>query len=363
MRTRADLKRFVKFVWRIYRGDPNWVPPFIADEVELLSPDSVFFEHADGIVLMAERDGEPVGRIAALIDRESAEKDVGTVGYFEAIDDESVARALFERAEEWLVERGMRRARGPISPSLMLGPVGVLVDGDWGRPTIMMPYNPDYYPHLYEACGYEKGRDLYAYWGTIADAKTEGCRDRMREFEADGFRFRPAELKEFTRDVELLAGIHNRAYSAMGHYAYSPVTPNESKYIAKHFKDIIDCRVFIFVERHDKVVGACVGIPDVSEMLQKLDGRLGPIRLIRALLAKRRVDTVRLADFAVEPSEQRRHLGTTVGHYLLECAREAGYARAEYSWILEDNVPSRAATEATGGQIARTYRVYEKELG
>src|SRR4051812_2156638 len=85
-------KRFLTLPWKVYRGDPDWVPPMIADDRDVLTPGGVFFEHAEGVLFLAERDGQPVGRIMAAHDHESHEKDVGIIGFFECIDDETVAR-------------------------------------------------------------------------------------------------------------------------------------------------------------------------------------------------------------------------------------------------------------------------------
>jgi GNAT superfamily N-acetyltransferase len=355
-------QRFLTFPWQVYRGDPDWVPPMIADDRDVLQPGGVFFEHADGALFLAERDGKPVGRIMAAFDHESTEKDVGIIGFFECFDDESVARALFERAEAWLRAKGLKRARGPISPSLLLGPIGILLEGR-GRPVILLPYNPPYYAKLYEACGWQKSKDLYAYIGKVADEGIDDALKRgMAALAKEGLTFRPLDKKKIVDEMRIFTDVHNKAYANMGHYAYTPCTPRESEFLAVHFKDILDPDLFIFVEKDGKAVGVAAGIPDASEMMQKLNGKLGPIRLIKALLAQRRIKTVRIADFCVDPAANLKFLGTTVGAYLMHNARKKGYQTVEYSWILEDNVKSRKSAEHGGGKVYRTYRVYEKAL-
>ena len=124
-----DLDRFLRFPWKIYRSDPNWVPLLLSEQRDSLGSDSLFHEHGRFQLWLAERDGEVVGRIGAFIDDLLPEDGVGNVGFFEAIDDDSVARALFDEAEKWLADNGVKRIRGPISATLH-EIVGAYIEGE-----------------------------------------------------------------------------------------------------------------------------------------------------------------------------------------------------------------------------------------
>ncbi|RME21692.1 MAG: N-acetyltransferase, partial [Deltaproteobacteria bacterium] len=212
----AGRKRFVKMIWPIYRGDPRWVPPLIADRLEAIDPaKNPFYEHGEVQLFIAERDGEPVGRISAHLNHlhnEYHKDKTGFFGWFECIDDESVARALFERAEAWLRDRGCDRVLGPENFSVN-EEVGILAEDREGPPMIMCTYNPPYYPRLVEACGYEKAKDLYG-WAYEVGEVPEAPRQIAEAVEKHpGLVIRPADPKHMERDVRIVRDIFNSAWS------------------------------------------------------------------------------------------------------------------------------------------------------
>ena len=121
--TRRQLKSFIRLPWSIYRNDPAWVPPLLAERNDILNrKKNPFFEHAQAQYFLAEREGEVIGRISAHIDRlhnQTHQEQTGFFGFFESIDDPEVAKALFDAAAGWLKERGMKAIRGPFSFSIM----------------------------------------------------------------------------------------------------------------------------------------------------------------------------------------------------------------------------------------------------
>ena len=139
-----DLHRFVFFPWKLYRGDPNWVPPLIGDTKNMLRPAKhPFHRHADVALLLAHRNGELAGRIAAIVNHRHNEfhgEKTGFFGFFESVDDPAVSGALLEAASRWVGERGMERLRGPASFSTN-EECAMLVDGFDSPPSLMMPYN------------------------------------------------------------------------------------------------------------------------------------------------------------------------------------------------------------------------------
>ena len=129
VRSRRELKRFVKVPFALHRDSPQWVPPLIFERMQFLDRSkNPFFEHAEAEYFLAERDGEPVGRITAQVDERWDEYQGGSdgmFGFFESADDPEVAAALLDAAAEWLREQGpqadpradglhhQRRARAP----------------------------------------------------------------------------------------------------------------------------------------------------------------------------------------------------------------------------------------------------------
>ncbi len=162
----SDLKRFIRFPWKIYKGDRYWVPPILFERKAFFNRDhNPFFKHADVALWLAERNGRIVGTISSHVDKnfiDFHQEKTGQWGFFESVDDPEVAAALLEKAEDYLREKGMNRAIGPFNFTTN-HECGLLVDGFDGTPVVMMTYNPPYYEKLIEECSFTKAMDLYAY--------------------------------------------------------------------------------------------------------------------------------------------------------------------------------------------------------
>ena len=170
---RSGRRSFLAFPERLYKNDPAWVPPLLLDLKELLNPDKhPFHQHADVQYFLALQGKEVVGRIAAIVNHQYVSfhnEPIGFFGFFESIDDPSVASALLTTAEQWVAERGMTHIRGPMNFSTN-EVCGLLVDAFEHPPMLMMAYNLPYYAALIEHAGYTKAKDLLAY---LIDARMD----------------------------------------------------------------------------------------------------------------------------------------------------------------------------------------------
>jgi hypothetical protein len=170
--TKQGLMEFIKFPFKLYRGDPNWVPPLIEERRDFFDTQkNPFFEHARRQLFLARRGDELVGTIAAVVNDNHntfQNETMGSFGFFEAVNDQAVADALLEAAEAWARAQGMTVIRGPLNFSTN-DEIGTLVEGFDEPPMVMMTYNPRYYPALIEARGYAKAMDVYAYIVDLAE--------------------------------------------------------------------------------------------------------------------------------------------------------------------------------------------------
>ncbi|MCL7451794.1 MAG: GNAT family N-acetyltransferase, partial [Anaerolineae bacterium] len=164
--TEEQRRAFARFPWRVYRDNPNWVPPIFGDRLKLLDPKGhPFWEHAEQQLFLARRGQEIVGTISAHINHrhnEVYQDKVGFFGFFEVFQDQAAAEALLDTAADWLRERGMEAIRGPENPS-QNEEVGLLIDSYDSPPVILMTYNPPYYLDFVEGAGFDKAQDLYAW--------------------------------------------------------------------------------------------------------------------------------------------------------------------------------------------------------
>jgi hypothetical protein len=270
-RSKRDLSRFFDVADRVYRGDPNWVPPLRDDVAKVFSEKNPFFEHAEMALFVARRDGADVGRIAAILDREHnafhGEK-TAFFGFFESANDREVSDALFDTAATWGKERGMEVLRGPANPSLN-DEAGLLVEGYGSPPVIMMTYNPSYYAELIEAAGFRKAKDLIASWFDIGPeplARFTRINERLRRRNSD-IVVRKISKGGLNAELPRIREVYNDAWEK--NWGFVPMTAAEMDYMAKRLKPLLveDYLFLAEAKRPDgslEPVGSCSRCPTTT---------------------------------------------------------------------------------------------------
>ncbi len=369
IRTAAEIKRFILFPWKIYRGrnpSKNWVPPLIVGEKDSLDPKkNPFWAHAEWQHFLAYRDSRIVGRISAILDHNYVEfqkEKVAYLGFFEAIDDLEVARALFDAAAAWAKAKGMARIMGPMNPS----PdhiLGVLIDSFDIPPVIQMGYNLPYYPVLYESCGFRKEKDLYCYRMLAASLPMSDKIRRVAEIvqKKRKVSLRTIDMKKnFKAEVERIREVYNQAWER--NWGFVPWTREEFDFMANDLRLVADPRVVLLAEAEGRLIGVSIPLPDVNQILIKMNGRLLPFGIFRLLLGRKKVDVLRLAILGVTRDYHNQGIDALIVYETYRRGLEAGYRGAELSWIIEDNYPIRNLLENWGAEHYRTYRVYTRDL-
>ncbi len=366
VRGRGELKRFIRLPWRIYAGDPNWVPPLLADIRSVLDRRKhPYHQHADSEYFLAWRAGEVVGRIAATVNRrynEFHEERTGFFGFFECGRDEAVATALLRAAEEWLRAQGQERVLGPVSFSTNEeAPLGLLVDGSEHPPILMTGHNPPWYAELIEAGGYAKARDLVSFKLTNSAHPPERLARGVERLEQrEGIRVRPFEVRRFREEIESIKSIYNRSWER--NWGFVPMTDAEFDYAAKQFRPIMEPSLCLIAEVEGEPVGFSLVLPDYNQALRHLNGRLFPFGLFKLLWHRRKIDRVRILTLGLIPGYRRRGLDAMMYLRIFQASARLGYDWGEASWILEDNWEIRRGMERCGGQVYKRYRIFEKSL-
>jgi GNAT superfamily N-acetyltransferase len=333
-------------------------------ERERLSPKhNPFFQHADIEMFLARRNGEIVGRIAAIDDRlhnETHHDNVAMFGFFEAAD-EVAARALLEAAELWAAARGRAHLRGPINPALNES-AGLLIDGFDTDAMLLMPHNPPEYAAFIEAAGYRKIKDLFA-WLYATDRPIPPVAERLaaRVQARHGIHVRPLEMAEFARETEWLREVYCGAWE--NNWGFVPPTVDEFRRLAKELKPIFDRRGAVCAEIDGKPVACAIAIPDINQALKGTSGRLFPLALIRLLFRSRIIDQGRLLLLGVLPAYRGFGLPPLLMLQLHRQTVGTRYRRVEFSWVLEDNKDVNQPAEMIGATRYKTYRIYQKTLG
>jgi len=362
---RRDLKRFIRLPWDIYRSDPHWVPPLISEMKALLDKSKhPFFNHSTADFFLARRDGRCVGRIAAILNRNHNRfhnENTAFFGFFESINDDSVSTVLLDHVSEWARSREMEQLRGPMSYSTN-ETAGLLVEGFDCPPSVMMAHNPFYYPGLIEAAGFDKAMDLYA-WDRETDFALNPKIIRVAEKSLDRseVRVRTIDMKHFDKEAEIIRNIYNDAWS--DNWGFVPMTDAEFRHMAKSLKVIVDPRVVLIAEKNGEPVAFALSLPDINQVLKKINGRLFPLGLPLLLYHSRRLRRVRtLALGIVKRAQNWSGLGAALYFESFRRGIEAGYRSCEFSWTLERNDLINRSMELFEARIYKRYRVYQKKL-
>jgi hypothetical protein len=360
-----ELRAFMLLPWKIYHGDPHWVPPLLMDLKKLFNKEKYpFFQHSTADFFLARRDGEYVGRIAAILNNNHNnfhKERCAFFGFFESVNDPEVAAALFETAASRGRERGMTVLRGPMNYSTN-DPCGLLVDGFDSSPCILMTYNPRYYVDLIENAGLGKAMELYAWWMT----KEQGLNPKIvrvgeKVMSEEKVRVRNLNMKNFRGEVELVKKIYNDAWSE--NWGFVPMTDAEFEFLAKELKPVVDPRLVLFAEKDGEPVGFSLALPDFNQALKKVNGRLLPFGTLKLLYHARRIKHARV--MALGLVKKLKNISGIGAAFYLETFRRgtaAGFNTGEFSWTLENNTLINRGMKLLGARLYKRYRIYERPL-
>jgi GNAT superfamily N-acetyltransferase len=370
--TRHDMKRFVRFPWRVYAHTPQWVPPLLLERRQMLDPrKNPFFGHAEAQLFMARRGAHVVGTIAAFIDHRANERfqeQAGYFGFFEVLpDDSETAIALLQTAEQWAAQRGMQVLRGPQNFSHD-NDCGVLLDAYDQPPVLMTGYNPPAYRDYIEQAGYIKSSDWYAYTidrDTLGGGELRNLPPRLLRTmdiarKRSGVQIRPVRLRHFREELGRIQQVYNTAWRE--NQGFVPLDETEVTHLANSLRPIIDPDLILVAEAKGRVVAASITLPDLNQVLRRMNGRLLPLGWWHFLRRSRIIDTVRFFAMGIVPEYRHRGIEAAFYYDTFRNAVQKGYQRAELSLVVENNTMMHRSAEAFGARIYKTYRIYEKPL-
>jgi GNAT superfamily N-acetyltransferase len=364
VRTAADRKAFIELPYRLYKNDPNWVPPLRSDIATLIDPKRhPYHQHAKSELFLArDANGKVVGRIAAtrnMVHEETHNDHVGFFGFFEMERDPAIAQVLLGAARAWLADQGLTTMRGPASFSLN-EECGLLVEGFDTPPMVMMPHNPPWYAEMLEGAGLRKSKDLLAYLRDHVEPE-----QRLLDFERVATEryqvtIRKFDKSKFFEEIETIRTLYNEAWEA--NWGHVPMTEAEFNFIAKQMKPVADFDFVAFVYVRGELAGFALALPDLNQALKHMGGRLLPLGWAKGLWHGRHIDAVRVLTLGVLPKYRRTGAAEMLYLYLMRVAVRKRIKRAEFSWLLEDNYAIRTPMEKIGGRVYKRYRLYDQAL-
>jgi GNAT superfamily N-acetyltransferase len=364
-----EMNKFIRLPWKIYKNDEVWVAPIKSQYKHIFDKKrNPFFIHGDADFFIAEKNGEVVGRIAAITNRlhnETWKDKVGFFGFFECINDQDVANALIEAAAKHLKALGFDQLRGPASPSSNED-YGVLIDNFKSQHVLLSTYNAPYYYDLYQRAGLAGIKELYAikFPGLLIREKSGERLSKLRKavMERTGISFESLDMKKFKEAVTTFKGLFNEAWTTVNNHGWVPLTDAEFDVITGDLKQITDPDLVMLARVDGKVVGGVICLPDYNEIFRSWKGNIFPFHWIDMFTKKKKIKCLRIVILGVLPEYQKKGLDAIMYYEILERGLAKGMDWAEASYIVEDNMPMFKPLMNIGGEIYKTYKVMEKNI-
>ena len=359
------LRDFINLPYTLYKDDPHFVPyikHFTKQTVK--GKNNMLFSNGVHVTFILKDGKKIIGRLIAGIDYKSNKK-IGTKrGYitmFECIDEEKAAFMLFDYAKAWLKDKGIDWIEGPISPSDGDDFRALLYKGFDSPPVLFDAYNPKYYLSLFEAYGFQKLRDYYAFRFTAdkfpSDRFIKVVEYSMRKY---NFRIDFVNLKKIDSEIEDIRKILLKSVPESWGDRFVIPSVEDIKKEANMLLKFLDPELVCIARKNDtnEPIGFVVGAPDFNQVFIKMNGRLFPTGIFKLLYYKKKISRFRVFMQFVIPEYQGRAVNAAIFYNYMKNAERKGLTEAEGSTVAEGNEQSLRVLEAAGGDRYKTYRMY-----
>jgi hypothetical protein len=363
-----QINAFVQFQYDLYKGVPQFCPPFFNDIKLMLNKSKhPFYEHSDGDFLVAKQDGKIVGRLGIFVNNSFNDYHKTKKAHFylfECINDQEVANKLFETAFAWCMERGLDEVVGPKGLAAFDG-YGVLVEGfEHRQMMIMMNYNYEYYPKLLEAIGFEKEVDFVSCYVHARNfnipPKVKEVARRVKErgnFKVLTFKSKRQMMKDWADEI-------GQAYNDtfINNWEYYPLSKAEVKLLVDNLLVVADPKLVKIITYNDKIVGFLLAFPDITAALQRHGGKLTPFALIDIGLELKKSKWVSINGAGVLPEFQGRGGMALLYDEMEKTIKDFEFIHGEMTQVAETAVQMRKDLINLGGQPYKNHRVYHKKI-
>ncbi len=368
LKSKKEVNDFVMFPFTLYKGVSQWVPPFINDmKIMLNQKKHPFYEHSVAEYYIARQNDQIVGRLGVMENlpfNKVHETKKAQFYFFDSIDDQTVANALFERGFEWCRKRGLDTIVGPKGLSAFDG-YGIQIEGfELRQMMTMMNYNFPYYQTLVETMGFEKEVDFVSCYidsaKFVLPEKAQLVAKRVREkgkYKVVNF----SSKKELRKWAKRIGEAYNKTF--INNWEYYPFSDREVKYIEDNLMVVADPKLIKIITYNDEVIGFLLAFPDISEALQRNKGRITPWGILDIMREFKRTRWVSLNGAGVLPEYHG-----SGGNILLydEMAKTFGgfeqFIHAELTQVAESAVQMRKDLINMGGRAYKNHRVFRKSI-
>ena len=366
VKTKKELKDFVKFSFELYKDCPYWVPPLINDELENFDvTKNPVFEHADAKFYLAYRDNKIVGKIAVIINWQEVKlqkKSKARFGWFDFIDDIEVSKALLEKAYEFGREHSLEHVEGPMGFS-NLDKVGALSDGFDKVGTAITWYNYPYYIEHFEKLGFTKEKEYSESMFPFENVKPKFFKKASqiikKRYEVKPINFKTT--KEVMPYVDKMFDLFNVSYENLS--SFVAVSDVQKEYFKKKYIGLINPEYIKFVENKDgKLAAFSIVMPSYAEGLLKAKGKLFPFGFLHLMKAKNNSKDVVFYLIGVDPEYKNKGVTAIIFEEYHKTFTEKNIRNCIRTPELENNTAIHNLWKHFDPVVYKRRRTYKKNL-
>lgn len=365
--TKKQLSRFIGFTYDLYKNEKNYVPELRVMQKDILNrKKNFFFIHAEAEYFIATKDDKVVGRIAAIKNENHLKlgfDKYGFFGFFECIDNQEIANALFDKAINWLKSKGLEGVYGPMNPSTN-DTCGTLIDGFDTPPYIMMVHNMPYYEKLIDNYGFKQRMDLFSYKLAINNfsPKFLNLASKIEErLIQNNIKIRQVKFKNIEEETAKLRAIYNQAWSK--NWGFIPMDNEEFGALVRELKMVTLEELVYIAEENDKPVAFIALLPNLNEKLISIrNGKLFPFNFFKIIGFQKKVKSVRVLTLGIIDGYRNTGIDAVLYKKCYEATTKLGYIEAEASWILENNQMMNRILLNTNAKVYKKYRIYSLDF-
>lgn len=367
--SKKDMKVFVRFANKLYKGNRYYVPSMPFDDLNTLDKDkNGAFDFCEAEYYLAYKDGQVAGRVAAIVNHKANQTwkvDQVRFGWIDFIDDIEVSAALLDAVVKFGKDRGMTQIVGPLGFT-DFDPEGMLVEGFDRLSTMALIYNYPYYPEHMKRLGYYKETGWVEYRITIPDQLPDNHR-RLSSLIKDryGLKVRKMTRRQIRKENygRKLFELINETYCVL--YGYSLLSDRQIDQYVDLYLSLVDTKMLTFIENPEgELIAAGISIPSLSEALQKCNGEILPFgwwHIMKAMFWKK-PDTLDLLLIGVRQDYQNKGVNSLLFVDLFENYKKMGFKYAETNANLETNAKVQAMWTPFEKELHKRRWVFGKEI-
>lgn len=365
--SKKDIRDFHNLPAMINRGDSNWIRPLTNDIESVFNPaTNTLFRTGEAIRwLLRDESGKTVGRVAAFYSRKisgAKGSSVGSMGFFECINDQEAANILFDACRNWLTEKGMTAMEGPVNFGDRDRWWGVLVDG-FLPPNYCMPYNPPWYQELFERYGFRNYFNQYTYHIPVDDSRLDPVirQKAERVFSNPDYSFRYMTRKEIDDIARNFMIIYNKGWARFP--GVKTISEKHARLLLKSIRPVLDEKLLWFGFYKDEPISFFIMLPEINQIVRHLNGRLNLIGKVKFMWYKhvrRKLTKAFGLIFGIVPEHQRKGVegALIISFSRLALSDTFPYRELEFNWIGDFNPSMMHLLDQIGATILKTHVTY-----